>query len=102
LFIAEGRVRVYSDGIRGEAEVGAGDALGTLSVVDGGPRMANAETLSRTRLCRLRSDAFRNLMASEPTVACRLLEGMVRESARALREEVQRGARAVDPTHDSH
>lgn len=101
LFVAEGRIRVYTAEVGGEAELGAGDALGTLSIVDAGPRLASAETLSRTRLYRLRRGAFRNLVVSEPAVACTLLEGIVRESALALREEVQRGSAAVDPTQAS-
>lgn len=98
LFVAEGRIRVHSTGLRGEAEAGPGDALGTLSIVDGGSRLATAETLSRTRLYRLRRRAFSNLVMSEPGVACRVLEGMVRESALALREEMQRVSVEVDPT----
>jgi len=101
LFIAEGRIRVHSADLAGEAEVGAGDTLGTLSIVDVGPRLATAETLSRTRLYRLRRSAFSNLMASEPGIACRLLEGIVRESAAALREEMRGAPAKLDPTRAS-
>jgi CRP-like cAMP-binding protein len=87
VFIVEGRVRVHRTAILGETELHAGDALGTLSLVVEGPRMTSAETLSRTRLLRLRADAFRRVAAEAPTAACALLEALVREAAHALRAQ---------------
>ena len=95
LFIVSGRVRVHREEIPGETELGAGDALGTLSLVLDGPRMTSAETLSRASLLRLRSDAFRRIAAETPAAACCLLEALVREAAHALR--AQADARTVDP-----
>jgi len=89
VFIVAGRVRIHRDAILGESELGPGDALGTLSLVVDGPRMTSAETLSRTRLLRLRADAFRRVAAEAPAVACVLFEALVCEAAHALRTQAE-------------
>jgi CRP-like cAMP-binding protein len=107
LFVAEGRVRVRTPWAPGDAEFGAGEVLGTLSLVVDGPREATAETLSRARIWRLSRSAYRRLVDSEPATACRLLEGILREYAGVVRREV--GAKtptaaesvAVDPVQSS-
>ena len=91
LFVAEGRVRVHSFRAGLDAEFGAGEALGTLSLVVDGPREATAETLSRARVWRLSRGAYRRLSEVAPATACRLLEGVLREYAGAVREEICRG-----------
>jgi CRP-like cAMP-binding protein len=97
LLVAEGRVRVHSRRARLEAEFGAGEALGTLSLVVDGPREATAETVSRARIWRLSRVAYRHLAEVAPAAACRLLEGILREYAGAVREEIRRGsARPAD------
>jgi CRP-like cAMP-binding protein len=88
LFIAAGRVRVHARAEAVEAEVGAGDVLGSLSLAVDGPREASAQTLSQARVWRLTRSAFRRLVEAEPVAACRLLEGILREYAAAVREEV--------------
>jgi CRP-like cAMP-binding protein len=87
-FVAEGRVRVHVRGVG--VAFGPGEVLGTLSLVVDGPREASAETLSHTRVWRLSRNAYRRLVAAMPATACRLLEGIVREHAGAVREEVRR------------
>jgi CRP-like cAMP-binding protein len=107
LFVAEGRVRVHAPWLGGDAEFAAGEVLGTLSLVVEGPRETTAETLSRARIWRLGRSAYRRLVAAEPATACRLLEGILREYAGAVRRAVggreptaaERGA--VDPVRSS-
>jgi NTE family protein len=91
LFVAEGRVRVHSSRAGLDAEFGVGEALGTLSLVVDGPREATAETLSPARIWRLSRSAYRHLAEVAPAVACRLLEGILREYAGTVREEIRRG-----------
>ena len=91
LFVAEGRVRVHSSRAGLDAEFGAGEALGTLSLVVEGPREATAETLSPTRIWRLSRSGYRHLAEVAPAAACRLLEGILREYAGTVREEIRRG-----------
>ena len=91
LFVAEGRVRVHSPGAGLDAEFGAGEVLGTLSLVVDGPREATAETVSRARVWRLSRSAYRRLAEVAPAAACRVLEGILREYAGAVREEIRRG-----------
>jgi CRP-like cAMP-binding protein len=90
LFIVAGRVRVHARRVGAEAELGPGDVLGMLSLVVDGPREASAETSSPTRIWRLSRSAFRRLVEAKPAAACRLLEGILREYAAAVREEVSR------------
>ncbi len=90
LFIVAGRVRVHARRVGAEAELAAGDVLGMLSLVVDGPREASAETSSPTRIWRLSRSAFRRLVEAKPSAACRLLEGILREYAAAVREEVSR------------
>jgi len=94
LFIVAGRVQVSARRVGVGAEIGPGEVLGTLSLVVEGPREASAEARSPARVWRLSRGAFRRLVEAEPTAACRLLEGILREYAGAVREEVAHGARA--------
>jgi CRP-like cAMP-binding protein len=89
-FVAAGGVRVRAEGIEAVADFGAGEVLGSLSLVIDGPRETSAETSSRTTLWHLSRSAYRRLVANEPAAACRLLESIVREYAGAAREEVRR------------
>ena len=99
LFVAEGSVRVHSPRAGLDAEFGAGEALGTLSLVVDGPREANAETASPARIWRLSRGAYRHLAEVAPAAACRLLEGILREYAGTVREEIRRGfAPSADAT----
>jgi CRP-like cAMP-binding protein len=88
LFIVSGRVRIHARRVGVGAELSTGDVLGTLSLAVDGPREASAQTLSQARVWRLSRAAFRRLVETEPTAACRLLEGILREYAGAVRDEV--------------
>lgn len=89
LLVAEGRVRVRSRRSAEAAELGAGAALGAFSLALRGVREARAETTSRSRLLLLRRDAYERLAASAPAAACRLLEGVIADTASLLRSELE-------------
>jgi CRP-like cAMP-binding protein len=95
--LLEGRVRVRNQRLAFSAELGAGAALGGLSLLDG-PRRASVETASRCRLLRLSRDGFRRVAASDPAAAERLRESLAREAARRADEALAARIRAgVDP-----
>ncbi len=99
LLIAQGGVTIESTYFDGSAQLGEGDALGALALVQQRPREVRAETASRSRILVLSRSAFQRIAVAEPRVACRLLEAILRETARLGREAVERGALApVDPT----
>jgi CRP-like cAMP-binding protein len=106
-FVAEGGVRVESARVDGSAlELGPGAVLGALSLVSSGARETSAETTCRSLLYVLRRSAFRRFADEAPRAACRLLEAILRDTARLGREalmltpEAQMGSRSavVDPT----
>lgn len=97
VLLLEGRVRVASRRAPEAAELGPGAALGAFSLVEAGLREARVETLSRSRLLVLRRDAYERLAAESPGAACRLLEGILRDTASLLRRGFGAGgARSVD------
>ena len=77
--------------------VGAGSALGALSLVAPGPREVRAETASRCTVLRLSRAAFRRLCDHTPRAGCRLLEALVRETVRLSRDALALAAAGVDP-----
>lgn len=81
LLLLEGQIRVSSERRHTEGDLGAGATLGALALVVDGPREATAETRSACRVLRLTREGFLGLRASSPAAACKLLEGVVRESA---------------------
>ena len=81
LLVLEGRVQLWSERRKTSGEIGAGGAIGALSIVVEGAREATAETRSRCTLLRLSRESFRGLRAAAPDACCTLLEGLVRESA---------------------
>jgi CRP-like cAMP-binding protein len=99
LLIAEGGVTIESTRLAGSALLGEGDALGALALVQQRPREVRAETASRSRILVLSRSAFQRISAAEPRIACRLLEAILRETARLGRKAVEQGTLApVDPT----
>lgn len=96
LLVQEGRVLLTSLQRRTRGEVGAGSALGALSLVVDGPREATARARSRCLVLRLTRRAFRALHDAEPRCAWALLEGLVRESAAFARDALAQ--LAVAPT----
>ncbi len=101
-FVAEGEVRVESTHTGASAVFGPGSAIGAFSLVASGPRETRASASQRLRLLVLRRSAFRRISEAEPRVACRLLEAILRETAR-LGREVLVGAQAdIDPRRGDH
>lgn len=104
-FVAEGGVRVErgrpsaAAGSAAWLELGPGAALGAFSLVTSGPREARAETTSRTRVLVLRRSAFRRFADAEPRAACRLLEAILRDTARIGRQALALAAdgHGLDP-----
>ncbi len=86
VLIAEGCVRVRLAGCEAPGHLTDGASLGTLSPVCEGPREVDAEAASRTRLFVLRRERFAGLVDAEPRVACHLLQAILRDQARLLRE----------------
>lgn len=86
LFVAEGGVRVESARAGEGVDLGPGAALGALSLAASGPREVRAETTSRSRILVLRRSAFRRFADAQPRAACRLLEAILRDTARLGRE----------------
>jgi CRP/FNR family cyclic AMP-dependent transcriptional regulator len=97
LFVAEGGLRVQSSRTPDSAALGPGASLGALALVVTGPREARAEATSRSRLLVLPRSAFRRFADAEPRAACRLLEAILRDTARLGREALDSvGPGAVD------
>jgi CRP-like cAMP-binding protein len=90
VWLASGRVRVRREGIAGAAELEAGEAMGTLSLVVEGPREATAETLSRAEVWCLRRSGYGRLVASAPRTAGRLVEVILRAYAASVRAQLGR------------
>jgi CRP-like cAMP-binding protein len=94
VLVAEGRVRVASRRTGEQAELGPGASLGAFSLAAHGVREARAETTSRCRLLVLGRDAYERLVADAPRTACRLMEGVLADTARLLRGDLEA---SVDP-----
>lgn len=99
LLVLEGRIRLWSDRRQTDGEIGPGGSLGALALVVEGPREATAETRTRCRLLRLTRTGFLALREAAPGTACKLLEGVVRESALFARDAL---AHLVDRSSTSH
>src|SRR5579862_943206 len=70
LILAEGRVRISSKNAKGEdvvlGELGPGDYLGELSLLQQGQRMCTATALAPIRALELRHADFQKLLAQRP------------------------------------
>lgn len=81
LLLLEGRVRLTSTHAEGAGECGPGASFGSLSLVLDAGRRASLEACTPCRVLRLRREGFQRLAKLSPRAACRILEGVVRESA---------------------
>jgi CRP/FNR family transcriptional regulator, cyclic AMP receptor protein len=70
--IAEGSARVVRDGAV-VATFGPGEFFGELSVLDGGPRIAQVVAITQTRCLALASWDFERVLRDEPGVALAVL-----------------------------
>jgi CRP-like cAMP-binding protein len=83
--IVSGTVRIERGG-RTINTIGAGDFLGEIALLDGGPRTATATTESPCRLLSMTHERFHELLESSPSVRTAILEA-VGERLRALDDE---------------
>ena len=81
LLLLDGSVRLTSTRAEGAGECGPGTSFGSLSLVLDAGRRASVEARTPCRILRLRREGFQRLVKASPHVACRILEGVVRESA---------------------
>ena len=73
--IVDGTVEVRRDGELLKT-LGAGDFLGEIALVDGGPRTATATTTTPSRLLVLTSTEFHTLIADQPEVRTCVLQAL--------------------------
>jgi CRP/FNR family transcriptional regulator, cyclic AMP receptor protein len=73
--IVDGSVEVAREG-GVLATLGAGDFLGEIALVDGGPRTATARATSDSRLLVMASQQFHTLLADQPEVRTCVLQAL--------------------------
>jgi CRP/FNR family cyclic AMP-dependent transcriptional regulator len=73
--IADGSADVRRNGRRIN-RLGAGDFLGEIALLSGGPRTATVTTTSKTRVLVLTDGAFKRVTAELPSVLTRLLAAL--------------------------
>ena len=83
--IVSGSVRIERGG-RTINTIGAGDFLGEIALLDGGPRTATATTETPCRLLSMTHQMFHELLDTSPTIRTAVLEA-VGVRLRALDEE---------------
>jgi CRP/FNR family transcriptional regulator, cyclic AMP receptor protein len=88
--IIKGRLRVsLLDAEGGETiirELGPGDQLGELSLLDGLPRSATALAVERTQILRLTREPFLELLQKRPTVMLKVMQRVVADLRRATEQ----------------
>jgi CRP-like cAMP-binding protein len=73
--ILDGRVRIERDG-NVLSELGPGDFLGEIALVDGRPRTASAITEEPSRLFVLTSQSFNSMLRLHPAVESKVLRAL--------------------------
>lgn len=73
--LVDGSVRATRKG-RTLGTLGAGDVVGELSLIDGGPRTATVTALDDVRVLELSREDFRRLLAHSPRFAVNLLRAL--------------------------
>ena len=91
--LVEGTVRLESQRTQQQVRVGAGTALGALSLIDMGLRESTAVTETPCEILWLRRTDFRRLVDDAPRTAFRLLEAIAGEFAGRIRRELDSIAR---------
>ncbi|QSQ26179.1 cyclic nucleotide-binding domain-containing protein [Pyxidicoccus parkwayensis] len=81
LIIGEGTVRLSAKSASGEdvplGEVGAGEPLGELALVQKGERLCTATAATDVSALEIRASDFQKLLASKPQACVKLLMGIV-------------------------
>jgi CRP-like cAMP-binding protein len=86
LLVVEGEVILESQEQGKLGRFGPGAALGGLSLVTARRREATALAASSCSVALLERGSFRRLVDDAPLLGCRLMEALLRETARQLRE----------------
>jgi CRP/FNR family transcriptional regulator, cyclic AMP receptor protein len=94
LIIADGALPVWN--ASATFDLGIGEVVGELAVLDPGPRNANVTALSDSRLLQLSSDVVDELLLDHPEISRSIISGVVRR----LRSAMATASR-VNP-RDSH
>lgn len=84
--VLEGAAEVERDGKR-VAEVRAGDFVGELGLLGGGPSTATVRCTEPIRCLTLRREAFWEVLEEEPAIALRILEVVCRRLVQQLRTD---------------
>ncbi|MBI5245353.1 MAG: cyclic nucleotide-binding domain-containing protein [Elusimicrobia bacterium] len=83
--VSEGLIGVSAGG-KEVARLGPGECLGELALVDEEPRSATATALEESRLLRISSDDFNNLLPTHPGIAKALMHTLARRLRATLPE----------------
>ena len=90
ILIAEGQVRLSARSASGEAvllgKLGAGHALGALSLINQGRRMCSAIAASRVSVVEIRHGDFQRLLSKKPQACLKLLMNIVGELGQRLQD----------------
>jgi CRP/FNR family transcriptional regulator, cyclic AMP receptor protein len=96
LLITHGKVEILKRGVHGHQQsmttVGAGTAIGEMSMVDGEPRFATCVTTEATSFAVLTRDQMQNILREEPRLGSKILVKLVAMLSARLR---QTGAKLI-------
>jgi ATP/ADP translocase len=76
-------------GEKEQARLPKGECIGEMALLDGHPRSASVRAVSDARLLRIKAEAFRGLLASQPRIALALLgtlAGRLREATSRVKD----------------
>ena len=85
VLVCSGRLRIERSAGGFHGTVGAGAALGALSLVAPGPREACAVAETASRVLWLPRSAYRRVAEDEPRAACRFMESVIADFAALVR-----------------
>ncbi len=81
-FIVSGAVRVVNYSASGRevsfADIAAGGTVGELAAIDGEPRSASVFSIERTLIASLGAGPFKQMVATHPDVAFKIMQGLAR------------------------
>jgi CRP-like cAMP-binding protein len=92
--LIEGHALIELEGLFFE-EIGSGDFVGELAVIDGSPRLATVITQTPCKFVRVDRQRFRTLIAENPRFALEVMTVMAKRLRRA--HEMKRPDAAVSP-----
>ncbi len=83
-FVSQGSLSIRSDG-QSIANLGSGEALGALCLINVGLRMCDAVATEPTRVLSLSRESYSRLRADQPALALQLEEAVLRSFASLVR-----------------